>query len=176
MDRQWMYGDRCTMTRINGLKSFLDAAEAHKSSKGFMCCPCRLCQNKKEYSKRSTLHAHIYEKDFMDNYTLWTKHGEPGVVMQDGEGDDDDNIADWAHLYEAGAFEDEPMDETGENAAEDQPPDELDQVLVDSQRDSETLKESSSEEILSIHDVPTKAERIDVRLRPLDYKIIGEEE
>ena len=62
--------------------------------------------------------------------------------MQDGEGDDDDNIADWAHLYEAGAFEDEPMDETGENAAEDQPPDELGQVLVDSQRDSETLKES----------------------------------
>ena len=68
--------------------------------------------------------------------------------MQDGEGDDDDNIADWAHLYEAGAFEDEPMDnveemdEAGENTAEDQPPDELGQVLVDSQRDSETLKES----------------------------------
>ena len=62
----------------------------------------------------------------MDNYTLWTKHGEPGVVMQDGEGDDDNNIADWAHLYEAGAFEDEPMDdaeemdEAGENTAEDQ--------------------------------------------------------
>src|SRR6185312_8514314 len=95
-----------------------------------------------------TLHAHIYEKSFMDNYTLWTKHSEPGVVMQDSEGDDDDNIADWAHLYEAGAFEDEPMDdaeemdEAGENAAEDQPPDELGQVLVDSQRDWETLKES----------------------------------
>ena len=91
MDRQWMYGDRCTMAWINDLKSFLDAAEAHKSSKCFMCCPCRVCQNKKEYSKRSTLHAHIYEKGFMDNYTLWTKHGEPGVVMQDGEGDDDDD-------------------------------------------------------------------------------------
>ena len=45
--------------------------------------------------------------------------------MQDGEEDDDDNIADQAHLYEAGAFEDEPMDdaeemdEAGENAAED---------------------------------------------------------
>ena len=77
----------------------------------------------------------------MDNYTLWTKHGEPGVVMQDGEDDDDDNIADWAHLYEAGVFEDEPMDEAEENAAEDQPPDELGQVLVDSQKDSETLKE-----------------------------------
>ena len=77
----------------------------------------------------------------MDNYTLWTKHGEPRVVMQDGEGDDDDNIADWAHLYEAGAFEDEPMDdaeemdEVGENAAEDQPPNELGQALVDSMRE-----------------------------------------
>jgi hypothetical protein len=26
------------MVWINGLKSFLDAAEAHRSSKGFMCC------------------------------------------------------------------------------------------------------------------------------------------
>ena len=47
-----------------------------------------------------------------------------------------------------GAFEDEPMDdaeemdEVGENAAEDQPHDELGQVLQDSQRDNETLKES----------------------------------
>ena len=95
MDRQWMYGDRCTMAWINGLNFFLNAAEAHKSSKGFMCCPCRFCQNKKKYSKRSTLHALIYEKGFMDNYTLWTKHGESGVVMQDGEEDDDHNIADW---------------------------------------------------------------------------------
>ena len=55
----------------------------------------------------------------MDKYTLWTKHGEPRVVMQDGEGDDDDNIADWAHLYEAGAFEDEAMDEAEANSAED---------------------------------------------------------
>ena len=79
----------------------------------------------------------------MDNYMLWTKHGEPGVLMQEGEGDDDDdkNIADWAHLYEVGAFEDEPMDEAEANSAEDQPPDELGLVLVDAQRDSETLKE-----------------------------------
>ena len=96
MDRQWIYGDRYTMTWINGLKYFLDAAEAHKSSKGFMCCPCRTCQNKKKYSNKHTLHVHIYEKCFMNNYTLWTKHGEPRVLMQEGEVDDDDdnNIAD----------------------------------------------------------------------------------
>jgi hypothetical protein len=38
----------------------------------------------------------------MDNYTLWTKYGESGVPMEDNEEDnDDDNIPDWAHLYEA---------------------------------------------------------------------------
>ena len=68
---------------------------------------------------------------------------------KDSEENYDDNIAD---------FEDEPMDdaeemdEAGENAAEDQPPDELGQVLVDSQRDSETLKESKKfEKMLEDH-------------------------
>ena len=57
----------------------------------------------------------------MDNYTLW-KNGEPGLLMEDDEEDDDDNnVVDWAHLYEVGAFVDEPMDEAEENAAEDQP-------------------------------------------------------
>ena len=44
------------------------------------------------------------------------------------------------------------MDEAGENAAKDQPPDELGQVLVDSQRDNETLKESKKfEKMLDDH-------------------------
>ena len=101
MDRQWMYGHHCTMAWINGLKTFLDVAEAHKSSKGFMFCPCRICRNQKEFSRRHTLHVHLFEKGFMDNYTLWTKHGEPGVSMEDNEVDNnDDNIPDWAHLCE----------------------------------------------------------------------------
>ena len=105
MDRQWMYNHHYTMAWINGLKTFLDATETHKSSKGFMLCPCRICRNQKEFSKRHTLHVHLFEKGFMDNYTLWTKHGEPGVPMEDNEEDnDDDNIPDWAQLYEAGAF------------------------------------------------------------------------
>ena len=118
--------------------------EAHKSSKGLMFCPCRICRNQKEFLKRHTLHVHHFEKGFMDNYTLWTKHGEPGVPMEDnGEDNDDDNIPDWAHLYEADDFEDEPMHEAEEKAAEEQqPPDELGQVLVDAYRDTETLKES----------------------------------
>ena len=138
-----MYGQRCTMAWINGLKTFLDAAKTHKSSKGFMFCPCRIYRNQKEISRRHTLYVRLFEKGFMDNYTLWTKHGEPGVLMEDNEENNvDDNIPDWAHLYEAAAFEDEPMHGAEENAAEEQPPDRLGQVLVDAHRDSETLKES----------------------------------
>jgi hypothetical protein len=100
-----MYGDRCTITWINGLTSFLDAAEAHRSLKGFMCCPFRICRNNKEFSRRSTLHVHLIERGFMDNYTLWTKHGEPEVLMEDDEdADDDNNILDLALLYGAGAL------------------------------------------------------------------------
>ena len=90
----------------------------------------------------------------MDNYTLWTKHGEPGVPMEDNEeNNDDDNIPDWAHLYETCAFEDESMHEPEANAAEEQqPPDELGQVLVDAHRDDETLKESKKfEKMLEDH-------------------------
>ena len=31
----------------------------------------------------------FFEKGFMDNYTLWTKHSEPRVPMEDNEGDND---------------------------------------------------------------------------------------
>jgi hypothetical protein len=78
----------------------------------------------------------------MNKYTLWTKHGEPGVLMEDDD-DDNNNNPDLAHLYEAGAFDDEPMDETKENAAEELPHGELGLVLLDAQKDSETEKESN---------------------------------
>jgi len=69
--------------------------------------------------------------------------GPSAVLMEDDDDEDDDNnIAGWAHLYEVGAFADEPMDEAEENAAEDQPPDELGQVLVGAQKDNEIVKES----------------------------------
>ena len=43
--------------------------------------------------------------------------------MEDNEEDNnDDNIPDWAHLYEAGVFEDEPMHEAEAIAAKEQHP------------------------------------------------------
>jgi hypothetical protein len=59
-------------------------------------------------------------------------------LMEDDEeadDDDDDNIPDLAHLYEAGAFDDESMDVAEENIVEEQPHDELGQVLLDAQKE-----------------------------------------
>jgi hypothetical protein len=132
MDRQWMYGERSTSAWINGLQTFLNAAEANTSAKGFMCCPCKYCKNEKEFSKRRTLHSHIACHGFMANYSLWTQHGEPGVMMEEGE--EEDEIPDWAHLHEASsAYEAELMHEASDD---DNALDELGQVLKESHEKS----------------------------------------
>lgn len=126
-------------------------AEANKSPKGFMCYPCRMCKNNKDYSNRKTLHDHICRWGFMDNYILWIKHRERGVVMEDGEEDDDDNNipADWV---EGGAFADFEMGEAEEDFAKDEPADELSQVLLYAKKDSENTKETKKfEKMLDDH-------------------------
>jgi metal-dependent HD superfamily phosphatase/phosphodiesterase len=79
------------------MHAFLEVAKANKNTKGFMCCPCSMCRNNKDYSDWGTLHLHLIKNGFMVNYVLWTKHGERGVVMEDNkEEEDDNNILDWA--------------------------------------------------------------------------------
>ncbi len=91
MNRQWMYGDRHTSEYIKGVHEFLDAAEVNKQN-GFMCCPCTECGNTRSYSNRKILHSHLLYKGFMPHYNVWTRHGEIGVMMEDGEEEDyDDN-------------------------------------------------------------------------------------
>src|SRR3954466_3001141 len=91
MNRQWMYGDRHTSEYIKGVHEFLDAAEANKQN-GCMCCPCTKCGNTMSYSNRKILHSHLLYKGFMPHYNVWTRHGEIGVMMEDGEEEEyDDN-------------------------------------------------------------------------------------
>ena len=83
MNRQWMYGDRHTSEYIKGVHDFLEVAEANKQN-GFMCCPCPICGTTKSYSDRKILHTHLLYKGFMPHYNVWTRHGEIGVMMEDG--------------------------------------------------------------------------------------------
>ena len=67
---------------------------------------------KRNSEKKDTLWNHLALNGFMSNYSLWTKHGEIGVMMEDNEEDDDgdNNFPDWAWVHEACGFQDEPMD------------------------------------------------------------------
>jgi hypothetical protein len=76
--------DRRSQEFIDGVHSMLRAAEANKRD-GFMCCPCAICKNMVEYPCSRTLHSHLFKSGFMPNYICWTKHGETGVVMEEGE-------------------------------------------------------------------------------------------
>ena len=59
---------------------------------------------------------------------------------EDGNGGN--NFPDWAFVHEASGFQDEPMDEGEANVAQEEPPNELGQALLDAQKDSETVKEA----------------------------------
>ena len=136
--------DRRSKAFIDGLHYFLEVAKANKPENGFVCCPCFQCNNRKEYSKDSwgTIHSHLFKYGFMPNYLVWTKHGELGVVMEDGEEEEeDDTIPDWV----AGqAFAGTTMGEADEDEfAENDPTDDLGQVIRDAYRDCETEKEAA---------------------------------
>jgi hypothetical protein len=44
-----MYADRRSGEFIKGVHSFLNVVEVNKRN-GFMCCPCGVCRNEKDYS------------------------------------------------------------------------------------------------------------------------------
>src|SRR3954467_1701940 len=85
MNKQWMYGDRCRPEFITGMHNFLHVTEANMQSNGFICCPCNVCKNMRQYSTSKTLHVHLLENGFMPNYNCWTKHGERGVYWKTTE-------------------------------------------------------------------------------------------
>ncbi|XP_066308224.1 uncharacterized protein [Miscanthus floridulus] len=141
MSRHWMYNaDRRSQDFIEGLHYFLGVAEANKRD-GFMCCPCALCKNLKEYSSSMSLHSHLLKSGFMSNYICWTKHGESGVMMEEGEGEDldiDDIIAQY------GAFDDTTMGGDEEEVAVE---DDLGDALGDAIRDAQQEWESEKEKV-----------------------------
>ena len=79
-----------TCEYIKGVHDFLEVAEANKQN-GFMCCPCPTCRNTKSYSDQKILHTRLLYKGSMPHYNVWTRHGEIGVTMEDGEEEEDDD-------------------------------------------------------------------------------------
>ena len=86
-----MYDDRCFPQFINGVHTFLLAANANKRPDDFMYCPCAVCKNDQNYSNSRTIHVHLFTSGFMSGYNCWTKHRERGVLMEENEEEEDDD-------------------------------------------------------------------------------------
>jgi hypothetical protein len=76
----------------------------------------------------------------MSGYNCWTKHGERGVMMEDGEEENDDNYHQMFPEYGDIAMEDSE-EEVGDERASVELADDLSQVISDAKRDCETEKE-----------------------------------
>ncbi|KAK1694512.1 hypothetical protein QYE76_011209 [Lolium multiflorum] len=143
MSHPWMYGNRCAPAFREGVNSFLLVAEANKSKQGFMCCPCLKCKNEKDYSCSRDIKSHLLRFGFMSSYNVWTKHGEEGVMMEDGD-EEEDNDDQYRSMFSE-CFDtamDDNEEEGGEEQASDDPvDDDLHRAISDARRDCGTDKE-----------------------------------
>jgi hypothetical protein len=143
MSHPWMYGNRCAPAFREGVNSFLLVAEANKSKQGFMCCPCLKCKNEKDYSCSRDIKSHLLRFGFMSSYNVWTKHGEEGVMMEDGD-EEEDNDEKYRSMFSE-CFDtamDDNEEEGGEEQASDDPvDDDLRRAISDARRDCGTDKE-----------------------------------
>ena len=137
-----MYGNRRASGFREGVRSFLVVAEANKRRDGFICCPCPECRNEKDYTSSRVIQSHLLRSGFMSVYNVWTKHGERGVMMEDGdeEENDDDNYRSMFPKYADTAMEDNEEEGQGEERAPDEPADDLGRVISDARRGCDTEK------------------------------------
>ena len=77
----------------------------------------------------------------MPNYYVWTKHGERGIILEDGE-EEDDFVPHFEHNYHDAGFEDTTMGEPEEDAEGHVVEDDLSQMLRETEEGCETEKES----------------------------------
>src|SRR6187551_2316626 len=147
MNRQWMYRDPHAQAFRDGLRTFLDAAEAYRTPSGFMFCPCTHCKNIQSYKQRGCLQVYLMRHGFMRNYSVWTKHGERGILMDEDEKDEaDDDISLLAQYYGSFAYAamgdaDEEVVAREGDAQENEPTDGLGQMLRDADKDYDNDKE-----------------------------------
>jgi hypothetical protein len=85
-DISWMYdgagGD--PLLYFKHVTQFVEAAKTHTlcMNKKEIWYPCKTCENNVLWTTVKTIHEHILEKGFIDNYSIWTKHGETGENAQ----------------------------------------------------------------------------------------------
>lgn len=79
-DRHWMYSPKRLDEFEIGVINFLNASFAKAAQGSQIRCPCRRCKNRYWYC-RSEVFDHLKVDGFVDNYYVWTFHGEEPLHM-----------------------------------------------------------------------------------------------
>ena len=98
----------------------------------------------KDHNNSRVIQSHLLRSGFMPGYNVWTKHGERGVMMEDGdeEENNDDNYRSMFPEYADTEMEgNDEEEEEGEERAPDEPADDLGRVISDARRGCNTEKE-----------------------------------
>jgi hypothetical protein len=75
-----MYESDDVLALFKGALIFLEAAAQHATheKEEAIYCPCKVCNNNVMYlyTDREIIRGHLVHSGFMDNYFIWSKHGE----------------------------------------------------------------------------------------------------
>jgi hypothetical protein len=79
-DRSWMYESGDVLAHFKGVSIFLEATAQHatREKEEATYCPYKVCNNNVMYLYKyhEIIREHLVWSDFMDNYFIWSKHGE----------------------------------------------------------------------------------------------------
>jgi hypothetical protein len=79
-DRSWMYESSDVLAHFEGVSIFLEVAAqcATREKEEVIYYPCKACNNNMMYLyiDREIIREHLVRSGFMDNYFIWSKHGE----------------------------------------------------------------------------------------------------
>jgi hypothetical protein len=116
-DRSWMYKSDDVLAHFNEVSLFLETVVQYAicQKEETIYCPYRICNNNVMYliKDRELIREHLVHIDFMNNYFIWSKHGETAPRIE--------NIIDETqprtyHMY-SHHHDDEFVDDVGQDDA-----------------------------------------------------------
>jgi hypothetical protein len=79
-DRSWMYESGDVLAHFKEVSIFLEAVAQHatREKEEAIYCPYKVCNNNVMYMYKDCeiIHEHLVQSGFIDNYFIWSKHGE----------------------------------------------------------------------------------------------------
>jgi hypothetical protein len=112
-----MYQSGDVFAHFKGVSIFLEATAQHATheKEEAIYCPCEVCNNNVTYlyKDHEIIHAHLVRSGFMDNYFIWSKHGETQPRTESIINEREEENMNAGHVYNH--HDDGGEDDVGEN-------------------------------------------------------------